>query len=60
MIDVANYRTMIDQYNVLKEEVGKIFTRVIKRNYAIALSKIDGYLGENLEEDIKSLLMILV
>ena len=53
VIDVANYRTMIDQYNVLKEEVAKFSQELSKRNYAIALSKIDGYLGENLEEDIK-------
>ncbi|MCT7601259.1 GTPase ObgE [Aliarcobacter butzleri] len=54
VIDVANYRTMIDQYQVLKEEVAKFSNELSKRNYAIALSKIDGYYGENLEEDIKS------
>ena len=53
VIDVANYRTMIDQYNVLKEEVAKFSTELSTRNYAIVLSKIDGYLGENLEEDIE-------
>lgn len=54
VIDVANYRTMIDQYQVLKEEVAKFSNELSKRNYAIALSKIDGYYGENLEEDIKN------
>jgi len=53
MIDVANYRTMIDQYNVLKEEVAKFSTELSGRNYAIALTKIDGYYGEDLEADIK-------
>ena len=53
MVDVANYRTMIDQYNVLKEEVAKFSTELAGRNYAIALSKIDGYYGEDLESDIK-------
>ena len=53
VIDVANYRTMIDQYNVLKEEVAKFSTELSKRNYAIVLSKIDGYFGENLDEDIR-------
>ena len=52
VIDVANYRTMIDQYKVLKEEVAKFSGELAKRNYAIVLSKIDGYYGENLEEDI--------
>ena len=53
VIDVANYRTMIDQYKVLKEEVSKFSTELSKRDFAIVLSKTDGYLGENLEEDIK-------
>ena len=43
---------MIDQYRVLKEEVSKFSGELAKRNYAIVLSKIDGYIGENLEEDI--------
>jgi GTP-binding protein len=53
MVDVANYRTMIDQYRVLKEEVAKFSSELSTRNYAIALSKIDGYYGEDLEGDIK-------
>ena len=54
VIDVANHRTMIDQYNVLKAEVGKFSSELSKRNYAIALSKIDGYMGEDLEADISN------
>ncbi|MFA9373344.1 GTPase ObgE [Poseidonibacter sp.] len=53
LIDVANYRTMIDQYNVLKEEVAKFSTELSGRKFAIALSKIDGYYGEDLQADIK-------
>jgi len=53
MIDVANYRTMIDQYNVLKEEVAKFSGELAGRNFAIALSKIDGYYGEDLDADIR-------
>jgi len=53
LIDVANYRTMIDQYNVLKEEVAKFSGELAGRNYAIALSKIDGYYGEDLDADIR-------
>ena len=54
VIDVANYRKMIDQYNVLKEEVAKFSGELAKRNYAIVLSKVDGYMGEDLEGDIKN------
>ena len=52
-IDVANYRTMIDQYKVLKEELKKFSNDLSTRNYAIVLTKIDGYYGEDLEADIK-------
>lgn len=54
VIDVANYRTMIDQYKVLKEEVAKFSLELSQRNYAIVLSKVDGYFGEDLENDIKN------
>ena len=54
MVDVANYRTMIDQYNVLKQEVSKFSEELAGRNYAIALSKTDAYYGEDLEADIRS------
>lgn len=54
VIDVANYRTMIEQYEVLKEELEKFSQELSTRSYAIVLSKIDGYYGENLQEEIKS------
>ena len=54
VIDVANYRTMIDQYNVLKEEVAKFSSELSTRNYAIVLSKVDGYMGEDLDGDIEN------
>ncbi len=53
LIDVANYRTMLDQYTVLKQEVSKFSNELGKRNFAIALSKIDGYYGEDLNSDIE-------
>ncbi|RBQ28952.1 GTPase ObgE [Aliarcobacter vitoriensis] len=53
VIDVANYRTMIDQYNVLKEELVKFSDELSKRNFAIVLSKIDGYYGEDLAKDVE-------
>lgn len=54
MIDVANYRTISEQYKVLKEEVKKFSTELSSRNFAIALSKVDAYYGEDLEADIKA------
>lgn len=54
MIDVANYRTVVDQYKVLKEELVKFSEELSGRNFAIALTKIDAYYGEDLEADIKN------
>ena len=54
MIDIANYRTTIEQYEVLKEEVKKFSTELSGRNFAIALTKTDAYYGEDLEADIKA------
>jgi GTPase len=54
MIDIANYRTTTEQYSVLKEEVKKFSTELSGRNFAIALTKIDAYYGEDLEADIKA------
>eukprot|EP01029_Cantina_marsupialis_P016935 TRINITY_DN379879_c0_g1_i1.p3 TRINITY_DN379879_c0_g1~~TRINITY_DN379879_c0_g1_i1.p3 ORF type:complete len:216 (+),score=57.19 TRINITY_DN379879_c0_g1_i1:1645-2292(+) len=53
MIDIANYRTTIEQYKVLKEEVKKFSTELSGRNFAIALTKTDSYYGEDIESDIK-------
>ncbi|RXK03525.1 GTPase ObgE [Halarcobacter bivalviorum] len=53
MIDIANYRTTKEQYEVLKEEVKKFSEELSGRNFAIALTKIDAYYGEDLEGDIK-------
>jgi len=41
MIDIANYRDMITQYETLKEEVKKFSPQLAKRKYAIAITKID-------------------
>ena len=41
MIDMANYREMMDQYKVLREEVEKFSSDLYGRKYAIALTKID-------------------
>ncbi|RXK13037.1 GTPase ObgE [Halarcobacter mediterraneus] len=53
MIDIANYRTTKEQYDVLKEEVKKFSKELSGRNFAIALTKTDAYYGEDIEKDIK-------
>lgn len=53
-IDIANHRTAIDQYNVLKEELKKFSEELSGRMYAIALTKTDAYYGEDLEGDINA------
>ena len=50
MIDVANYREMMDQYNVLREEVEKFSPELASRKYAIALSKIDAIPQEEINQ----------
>ena len=52
-IDIANYRTAIEQYDVLKEELKKFSNGLSTRKFAIALTKTDAYYGEDLEADIK-------
>lgn len=59
VIDVSNHRTMIEQYRVLKEELSKFSQDLTTRDFAIALSKIDGYFGEDLEKDIEEFLEFL-
>ncbi len=52
MIDMANYRDMIGQYEVLKEEVAKFSSELAGRKYAIALTKIDAIPQEELNDKI--------
>jgi len=59
MIDMANYREMLDQYNVLKQEVKKFSSELASRKFAIALTKIDAVppqeLNDKIEEFIKGI-----
>ena len=54
MVDLANHRTPIEQYNVLKDELRKFSPELATRNFAIALSKTDGYYGEDVVEEIRN------
>ena len=53
MIDMANYREMLDQYKVLKEEVAKFSPELASRKFAIALTKIDAIPAEELNEKVE-------
>ena len=53
MIDMANYREMLDQYKVLKEEVAKFSQELASRKFAIALTKIDAIPQEELNEKVE-------
>jgi len=53
MVDMANYREMLDQYEVLREEVAKFSSELGKRKFAIALTKIDAINPEELNTKIE-------
>ncbi|MBT3281106.1 MAG: GTPase ObgE [Campylobacteraceae bacterium] len=53
MIDMANYREMLDQYNVLKEEVKKFSPELSTRKFAIALTKTDSFDQDTVNEKTK-------
>lgn len=54
MIDMANYRSLKDQYESLKEELKKYSEVLSHREYGVALSRVDGYYGEDIVEDIEN------
>jgi len=56
VIDITNYRTMLEQYNVLKKELINFSNELSKRDFAIVLSKIDAYYKEDLANEIKEFL----
>ena len=53
MIDMSNYREMIEQYKVLQEEVEKFSPELASRKFAIVLSKTDAIMPEELNEKIE-------
>ena len=53
MIDVSNYREMLDQYNVLRDEVKKYSPELASRKFAIVLSKIDAISKEDLDSKVE-------
>ncbi len=53
MIDVANYREMLEQYEVLKKEVKKFSPELASRKFAIVLSKVDAIDPDELSEKVE-------
>lgn len=53
MIDLANYRPLVEQYETLKMELKRYSNRLASRPYAIALSRFDGAFSEDVAKDIK-------
>jgi len=41
MLDIANYRTLNEQYEILKKELKNFSNELSKRSFAIALSRVD-------------------
>ena len=53
MIDVSNYREMMEQYTVLKQEVEKFSSELYGRKFAIALTKTDALAEDEINEKAK-------
>ena len=52
-IDMSNYRTTLDQYKILKEEVSKFSDELAKRKFAIVLTKIDAINPDELNDAVE-------
>ncbi len=50
---------MIDQYNVLKKRIRKVFIRIIKKRLCNSFNKDWCYYGEDLQKDIEEFLKAL-
>ena len=59
MLDIANYRTLSEQYIVLKSELEKFSQKLSKRGYAIAITRVDAVdineANEKIEEFLKGI-----
>ncbi|WP_200762445.1 GTPase ObgE [Nitrosophilus alvini] len=59
MIDLASYREPFKQYEILKKELKKFSERLSKREFAIALTKVDAFdeaeANEKIEKFIKDI-----
>jgi GTP-binding protein len=56
MIDLANYRPLIEQYETLKKELATYSSRLACAHFAIALTRYDGAFSEDIAGDITQFL----
>jgi GTP-binding protein len=56
MIDLANYRTLEEQYDVLKKELKNFSEKLGNREFAIALTRVDSLDEDEANEKIKDFL----
>ncbi|MBE0495542.1 MAG: GTPase ObgE [Campylobacterales bacterium] len=56
MIDLANYRPLIEQYETLKKELANYSSRLATCHFAVALTRFDGAYSEDLSGDIEAFL----
>ena len=57
MLDLANYRSLKEQFATLRGEVEKFSPELAKRDFAIALTRMDA--AENLQRKVGEFLQIL-
>lgn len=56
MLDIANYRTLEEQYDVLKKELANFSEALSQRGFAIALTRVDALSTDEADEKIKQFL----
>jgi len=54
MLDVANYRTLEEQYDTLKKELGNFSELMKTRDFAIALTRMDSVMEDEAKEKISN------
>ncbi len=59
MIDLANYRPLEEQYDVLKKELQNFSSELDERNYALALTRADALIKEEVVEKTENFLKYL-
>ncbi len=59
MLDIANYRTLSEQYEILKEEVENFSKKLSKRGYAVALTRVDTLDKDEANEKIEEFINFL-
>ena len=59
MIDLANYRPLLEQYETLRAELEKYSPTLATRKFAIALTRFDGSFSEDVHKDVEEFLHAL-